>query len=202
MTWGVDTMEQWIPLFQSLVWPIFIGLVLFLVRGWFRDLLEVIHRQVAAGSPFSVGPSGFSLGSGVKLDEADRDTEQMLLERVDSEISKAASTAQESLSPELAQTVYLVHEATFVRKVGPSTDRRDFYAVRVQLDADSPAILDRVSKVVYYRHPTVTPPVREITDRASGFEMNAQLWGQFNLRADVYFEDSERPLTLYRYLNF
>lgn len=195
-------LAQWIPLLQSLIWPLFLGIVLFVFRGYFRDLLEVIQRQVAAGSEVSIGPSGFMLGGGIKLDEPDSATEEALLERVDSEISKAASTEQESLPHELAQTVYLVHDATSLRKSGPSSGGRDYYGIRVQLDADSPAILDRVSKVVYHRHPTLRPAVWETIDRASGFEMKAQLWGQFNLRADVYFEDSPTPLTLYRYLNF
>jgi hypothetical protein len=62
-------MEVWIPFLQSLIWPIFIGLLLFFFRGWFRELLDAIKNRIASGSEMSVGPSGFTLGSAPKLEE-------------------------------------------------------------------------------------------------------------------------------------
>ena len=39
-------MEAWIPLLQSLVWPVFIGILVLAFRSWFRDLLDVVKKRI------------------------------------------------------------------------------------------------------------------------------------------------------------
>lgn len=55
-------MKDWIPLFQSLIWPVFIAAVLYVFRNRFREILAAVKEQVQRGAGLSVGPHGVSLG--------------------------------------------------------------------------------------------------------------------------------------------
>jgi hypothetical protein len=198
-------METWIPFLQSLVWPVFLGILLLTSRGWVKEVLEVIKKRIEQGSEMSLGPSGFSLGMGnaPKLEQPTPEQENKLLKKVDEQIANKEPLAQPSIAKELLQSIYLIHSATFFKQAGPSTDKRDFYTIKVQLSADSQTVLDKIAKVVYYRHPSFgDKTVLETSDKESNFEMVTRVWGQFNLRAEIYFKDGDQPLTLYRYLNF
>ncbi len=194
-------MEVWIPFLQSLIWPVFIGLLLLFFRGWFRELLDAIKKRVESGSEMSVGPSGFTLGSAPKLEEPKSETAPppQMLERFVEESKKVAP--QREVALDMSKVFQLVHSATY----NPESSKRQgrpFYTIQVRLEADSPELMQRVSKVVYHLHPTFPNPDREITDRESSFELTTAGWGQFNLSADVYFDDNLQPLRLFRYINF
>jgi hypothetical protein len=62
-------MKDWIPLFQTLVWPVFLGVLAFVYRNWFQDILAIIKKRIKEGSDFNVGPSGFGMGTAPKLPE-------------------------------------------------------------------------------------------------------------------------------------
>jgi hypothetical protein len=194
-------MEIWIPFLQSLVWPVFIGLLLFFFRGWFRELLDAIRKRVETGSEMSVGPGGFTLGSAPKLEEpkVENNPTPQMVERFVEESRKTAPQREATL--DMSKYFQLVHSAT----LNPgSIDRqgRAFYTIQVRLEADSPELMQRVLKVVYHLHPTFPNPDREVSDRQSSFELLTAGWGQFNLSADVYFDDNSQPLRLFRYINF
>jgi len=194
-------MEIWIPLLQSLIWPIFIGLLLFFFRGWFRELLDAIKNRIASGSEMSVGPSGFTLGSAPKLEEpkGENAPSPQILERFVEESKEVAPQRESTL--DMSKYFQLVHSA----KLNPESSKRQgrpYYTIQVRLEADSPELMQRVLKVVYHLHPTFPNPDREINDRESSFELATAGWGQFNLSADVYFDDNSQPLRLFRYINF
>lgn len=195
-------MEIWIPFLQSLIWPIFIGLLLFLFRGWFRELLDAIKKRIESGSEMSVGPSGFMLGSAPKLDEPKSEyaPTSLVLERFVEESKKTAPVKSET-TLDISKYFQLVHSA----KLDPESSERHgrpYYMIQVQLESASPALMKKVSRVVYHLHPTFPDPDREITDRENNFQLLVVGWGQFNLSADVYFDDNSQPLKLFRYLNF
>jgi hypothetical protein len=95
---------------------------------------------------------------------------------------------------------YLRHSA----KRDPTLDKDNLHYFRLNfwLDADDTGMLDEVDKVVYVLHPTFQNPIREISNRQTSFGMNTIAWGEFNLKAIVYFKNSKSPLTLERYINF
>jgi len=192
-------MDKWIPFLQSLIWPVFLAVLLYFFRNWFRELLEAIKSRVESGSEMSVGPSGFSLGSAPKLDDTD-DGSGRPPEQIFEEVQKRP--ALNEMDMELSKYFRLVHSASY----NPEYSReqgRAYYTLRVSLDADNETMLDKVSKVVYHLHPTFPNPDREVTTRDNNFEFMTYAWGQFNLTADVYFiDDEEKPLKLFRYLNF
>lgn len=193
-------MDAWIPFFQSLIWPVFLAILLFFARDWVKKTLEVIKKRIETGSEMSIGPGGLTLGSAPRL-EPEISGEDALLEKVVAKDAKREPLAEVAPS-QLAQALSLIHGATY----DPEYSKRrgkPYYSIQVQLSASNPAILDKVSKVVYHLHPTFQNPVREKTNRDESFELRTKAWGQFNLRADVYLKGREQPLTtLYRYLNF
>jgi len=187
-------MKDWIPFLKSLVWPVFITIILIWARKWFKETLEAIKERIKQGSELRVGREGIVVGTAPKLESEDK-TE--LLTKAEAQIAKKES-AEEEMLLELKQSIYLIHTAKPDREI----EGRLHYNINAWLDADSHTIMNKVSKVVYYLHPTFPEPIRENTNRRSNFELVTLAWGQFNLRADVYFEDREKPLTLFRYLNF
>ena len=56
-------MTEWIPLLQTLVWPIFITIFIFFARPQIVQILKSIATRIERGDPFQAGPSGLSLGS-------------------------------------------------------------------------------------------------------------------------------------------
>ena len=194
-------MEVWIPLLQSLVWPLFLGMLLFLFRGWFRELLDIIKKRVESGSEMSVGPGGFSLGSAPKLEEPKGETASppQVVKRFVEEARKVPPQGEAAL--DMSRFFQLIHSAQYNPELS-KRQNRPFYDIRVWLEAESPELLQKVSRVVYHLHPTFINPDREITDGGSKFELATVGWGQFNLSADVYFDEDSQPLRLFRYINF
>lgn len=48
--------------------------------------------------------------------------------------------------------------------------------------------LDGIEHVTYILHPTFPNPIRKITDRASGFELSASGWGEFEIKAKIKYK--------------
>jgi hypothetical protein len=167
-----------------------------------REVLEVIKARIDEGSELSIGPSGLSLGGAPKLTESTQEQEKQLLSKIDDKTGISDSGDKADTIQSLVDSVYLVHGAEYFKTAGPSYDRRQVYSVRVQVGADSDSLLDRIEKVVYTKHSSFKRRFEETHDRASSFELIERLWGQFNLKAEVYFRHHDQPLVLYRYLNF
>lgn len=149
----------------------------------------------------SVGPSGFTLGSAPRLEEPKGEitSSPQVVERFVEESKKVAP--QREVALDMSKFFHLVHRATY----NPETSKRKgrpYYTIKVWLEADSPELLQRVTKVVYHLHPTFPNPDREITEKENNFELTTSGWGQFNLSADVYFDNNSQPLRLFRYINF
>jgi|GEM_PF-1568566 len=199
-------MKEWIPLLQTLVWPIFISIFIFCARAQVVAILKSIATRIERGDPFQAGPSGISLGSSEpKLTRLDEVKEKASLNvEVNAEIPAAieerSKTQQTINSPSQYENVlYLIHSVSAPRVDTDGVERR---AIQVILDADSESLLDNVEKVVYHLHPTFPNPDRETTDRKRRFELKTRAWGEFNLSADVYIKGYKEPLRLGRYLSF
>ncbi|MEM7776352.1 MAG: SUMF1/EgtB/PvdO family nonheme iron enzyme [Pseudomonadota bacterium] len=73
---------------------------------------------------------------------------------------------------------------------------KDLYRIFAWVEgADSD--LARLAKVVYMLDRTFRDPRREVTDRASAFQLKANAWGEFDLHAVAHFAgtDVEKPLS-------
>jgi len=52
----LKNLQPYIPLFQSLVWPIFIALALLLFRRQASTIIEAIRKRIEKGSSIKAGP--------------------------------------------------------------------------------------------------------------------------------------------------
>lgn len=95
--------------------------------------------------------------------------------------------------------VFLIHSVAAPRIYKDGNERRP---IQVVVDSFNENVLDDIVKVVYHLHPSFPNPDRETANRERRFELKTGAWGEFNLSADIFFKDYERPLTLTRYLNF
>ena len=65
-----------------------------------------------------------------------------------------------------------------------SEQGRDHYHLRVFIEGD----LDRIEYVSYELHPTFNRPDRSSNDPRSNFDIDFWTWGEFEMRATVYFK--------------
>ncbi len=80
-------------------------------------------------------------------------------------------------------------------------EEREYYRLRIWIDADEPSILDSISEVKYHLHPTFKSPLRIETDRASKFALATAAWGEFNMFAEIVFRDHTPTLRIERYID-
>ncbi|MFE0025883.1 pYEATS domain-containing protein [Amycolatopsis sp. NPDC059021] len=190
-------MKDWIPLLQSLIWPIFIALLVFAFRSAIRTLLKSVNERVAKGDHLEVGPGGVKLRAESPAAPSGEEPQPGAQPALDGE---EPVKSQPHIDVEPLSRFHLVHTA----HRDTSLDRGDYryFRIRVFLEGEEDSDLDRVTKVVYYLHPTFYDPIRTVTDRATKFELTTAAWGMFALRADVHLDGQPTPLHLERYLNF
>ena len=56
-------MDAWIPLLQTLVWPVFIAGLLLAFRRSFQAVVDEIAKRIGRGDPFEAGPGGVKLSA-------------------------------------------------------------------------------------------------------------------------------------------
>jgi len=74
-------------------------------------------------------------------------------------------------------------------------DGKDLYRIFVWLEG-SEQDLSIIEKVVYTLHSSFKDPVREVIDRESCFELRTNGWGEFTMKAVVYFNNGRAPMPL------
>lgn len=193
-------MKDWIPLLQSLIWPIFITILIFKYKDRFDEILESIKKRIDSGSSVDVGPGGITIGSAPQLPD-DPEPEEMIddgeTQEVTPELIEKEKIYEEELSKNSIEKLQLIHTTRFLRV----KDDRDYYRIIVSLDPYNTEALSKVDKVVYFLHKTFRNPVREVKDRASNFELRTAAWGEFTIRAEVYLQGQSEPVRLSRYLD-
>lgn len=75
-------------------------------------------------------------------------------------------------------------------RIMQSTEKKSssFWKWRVWLDGDSDE-LDNIQSVIYQLHSTFKNPIREISDRQSGFRIDSAGWGQFMIYLTIKYND-------------
>ncbi|HYS57975.1 MAG TPA: pYEATS domain-containing protein [Burkholderiales bacterium] len=176
-------MKDWIPLLQSLLWPLVVVWAIFQFRPTFQRLLSGIAKRIEQGDPFEAGSSGVKLGSGQqpKLEVGPQGEKKLVAE------------------DELPHQIYLVHSTRRDRKLDKA--EYEYYRLRIWIDADMPELLNPVSSVIYHLHPTFHDPVRTVSDQESQFALATACWGEFNMYAEITFKDGRAPLRIERYID-
>lgn len=73
----------------------------------------------------------------------------------------------------------------------PAGAKNDLYHIGVWLEADSPAEMDRVTKVEYLLHPSFANRLRSSANRRNDFSITFWAWGFFEIEATVYLAGGE-----------
>jgi hypothetical protein len=170
-------MKELVPLFQTLVWPIAIGLLLYWNKATFLRVISALARRIEEGAPLKAG--AIEIGAAPSLPTVPRDTDPRHID-------------------ELPHDIYMVHTARRDRTL--DTADYEYYRLRIFVDADEPGRLDDVATVTYRLHPTFKDPVRNSTSRKSNFEIKTAAWGEFNMTAEISFKDGKK-LVIERYIN-
>ena len=195
-------MKEWIPFLQSIVWPVFIAILLYRFRSQFEAILNAIKRRIEEGSSVGVGPGGITLGAAPQLPD-DPDPEEMIDDgeaqkyKASPELVEKEQSLEKALSQDPVERLQLTHRSRYLKM----KNDRAYYRIVVSLSPYETDALARVEKVVYVLHKTFRNPVREVTSRDNNFELRTAAWGEFTIRADVFLKGQSEPLRLSRYLD-
>lgn len=195
---------NWLSLLQtalvSLTWPTLLAIILLRYRVVLIGLFDAIRVRIERGDTIEAGPRGIKLES---RGAADPLHPSLVVGEVGENLKGRPLTKDRPQSPvpkkgngENDLGIYLVHTAR------RSRDPKFPFRVRVFLEGRSEdnIELNQVHKVVYH-HWSLSEQDPVITDRKTNFELPLQVWGEFNIAADVYLQGKPEPLKLQRYLN-
>ena len=106
LTKVLEALRPYIPLFQSLVWPVFIALLLLVFRRQAGAIVRAIRQRIERGSSVKAGP--FEIGEDLKQLEYAQPTQ------------KRASAAMDTITQDWDQeriTIYEKHRGLFLTHV-------------------------------------------------------------------------------------
>lgn len=187
-------MDHWIPLLQSLVWPVFVAVGIAIFYRDLRTLLDTARVRLDRGGAFKLGPGGIELGEIQATPRAAIAAESG--HTGGGEIVRSDPRRIDGLP----HTIYMSHWASRAPDLDAAGLR--YYRIRIALDSDSVDELKGVERVVYHLHPTFKNPDRESKDGAKAFEIRTAAWGEFNMTAEIFRRGEAAPLVVERYINF
>ena len=170
-------MKEVVPLLQTLVWPVSIGLLLWWNKEAFVRVVAALAKRIEEGAPLKAG--AVEIGAAPSLPPVPRANDPR---QVDA----------------LPHDIYMVHSARRDRTM--DTEENEYYRLRMFLESDEPQSLDEVASVTYRLHPTFKDPVRSVSDRKSNFELRTAAWGEFNMTAEITYKGGKK-LVVERYIN-
>jgi hypothetical protein len=170
----------------ALVWPIFIGVVLYWLRSDIPRLFTALVSRVERGDEAEA--------FGVRLGQS-QPRLPMDAPVASPEPKEGAVAASDPGAP---HEVYLIHR--YKRDKSLDKDGRRYFRLSIWIEADG-IDLSTVNSVTYHLHETFDNPMRVVSDHHSAFELSTAAWGSFLLFADVHFKDGA-TWRIERYLNF
>jgi transcription initiation factor IIF auxiliary subunit len=95
-----------------------------------------------------------------------------------------------ALNDPASNTIELKNKAQFTGKY--TSDGKPWYDWTAYIEAPA-GVLQNISTVRYFLHPTFDPKVRDITEGPEyGFPLSTGGWGTFRLKATVYYKDGKQ----------
>jgi len=185
-------MQDWIPLFQSLVWPVILILILLVARKQVSSILSAIARRVGSGDAVKAGP--FALGKSIPQDAY-------------SPKSPQGTSSEPQDSSEMPARIERVRELRLVHEIGQWGVDRDGYERRdvvVWLEPYPEAVAETIDRVVYYL-PESWPKhlrVQSKDNPKDGFRLKTRAYGEVTVGAEVHFKNGRPPIIINRYCNF
>ena len=134
----------------------------------------------------------------MKLDVVKLDSEPMA--------KKTEEVKQQAINPAFVMErkqpdyrVELLHRATLFQDGRPGFESNT-HRIDVWMEGQD-NVLSRIERTTYYLHPTFNPSVVSRYSPEDRFSLTFTAWGQFELKAKVYFKDGQVK-DLSRYLSF
>lgn len=184
----IELLKVIIPLLQSLIWPIFIAILLIKFKNHAKTFLNIFIKRFEDGDEVTIGSMAIKQNRKIlSLEEPTPIDEN-----------------SEEYPIHYKASVYLWHTASSLKM--DMHDLTERSQIQVVLDTDDIDIVNNIKSVKYYLHPTfkdnnTKEVIKEITNKDTLFLLKFRAWGSFNLKAAVYFTDYKEPLVLYRYIN-
>lgn len=211
--WSGSSISDWIPLFQSALWPAVVVGIAFWFRQSFIGLFGAIKKRIDDGSRIKATTAGVEIDSPPKMSELAPPPEARVAELAKNFVelrgeSISQSTASATLNVDrpdekrelgAAPAYYLIHK--FRRDSRLDTKDYEYYKIKIWLDADQPEMLDQIASVVYELHPSFRNAIRVVLNRDDGFALTITAWGEFNIHAEIKFKGGRSSIHLSRYLN-
>jgi hypothetical protein len=191
--------KDFVPLYQTLIWIIFAGLLIVVFWGKLNQVLHGLVRRIEAGATLKIGildigapPSslkndkiGAATTEGKSGEAAPQDVETLLR-------TKAYPQC-------ILETHYLVHAAEIV--VPRTTPRSGRYRVRAWVEASPPSLIDEIKSVTYRLYDNFPNQVITTTACEKNFELWLTAYGEFTLVAYIQRKNNRAPIWLSRYLD-
>lgn len=185
-------MKDWVPLFQGLIWPIFVGAIILWNRTWFKEFLDAIRNRIKEGSEVIIGPAGVSIGQAPSLSKV-VSNEDIIDDGYQSEDETPSSIIEET---SLGGQLSLSHRSTFWKM----KNGRVYYRILITTHTENEDVKSQIEKVIYHLHPTFKNPVRVVATPENDFLLKTNGWGEFVSKAEVYVKHSTDPICLNRYI--
>jgi hypothetical protein len=191
-------MAEWVPLLQTLVWPIFIGVLIFWFRNNLSTVVQAITERIKSGASVKAGP--IELGTIAKEMEKLPDAPQSAI--------KAAEPTD--WRQERAEKYRKVDGYMLVHVYRPSTmpsQKYDIFVfiVRHQKGAEGPPRrhFTEIAKAEFFFGDSWGNKVFEVENSGDIIGVQTHAWGTFLACCRVTFKDVTRdPIILYRYVDF
>jgi hypothetical protein len=187
--------KEFVPLYQTLAWMLFSGVLLFFARRRVVSMIEVLVERVRLGAEVQIG--GLSLGTppagllsgevGASVTGGERGSAGDLGDLLE----------RRAYPAELTDTLYLIHAAEVLTpRTTPGSGR---YRVRVWVESFPEAELRDVESVTYRLYDDFPQRVLSTTARDKNFELWLNVYGEFTIVA--YAKKKKGGAFLFRYLD-
>ena len=187
--------KAFVPLYQTLAWMFFSGILLFLVRRKLGSLLDAVVRRVQLGGKLQIG--GFLLGEPPPSLKSGEAGASITGGETPSETGIEHQLATRHYPSGLTDSLYLVHAAEVL--TARTTPRSGRYRVRVWVEGFPGTDLSEVESVTYRLYDDFPRRVLSTTARDKNFELWLNVYGEFTVVA--YAKRKSDGVFLFRYLD-
>ena len=198
-------MSEWIPLLQTLVWPIFvIGIVVYF-RSTCSSILQAIAERIRSGAPVEAGPGGFKLGAITKELEKLPESPPQKAAAVATKHTELTDWQQERAKEYKRIDGYMLVHVYRPSKIPNQKYDIFLFVVRHQKSTDGPPRrqFEEVAEAEFYFGDSWDNNIFTVPNTGGVVGVRTHAWGTFLACCRLTFKDSKRePIILFRYVDF
>jgi len=186
----LEKLQPYIPLLQTLVWPIFIAMLLIVFHKQAGGIVEAIRTRIERGSSFKAGP--FEIGEALKSLEYAQPTQ---------ESSQNSNGGKESWKQEREQ-IYQINKGLFLTHIiTPSKVAGQKYDIYIYLIQHKTNTLSEVQFAEFYFGPMWGNKVFKEYPKQGLIGISTSAYGPFLCTCRVHLKDGS-VIFLTEYIDF